>query len=480
VRRRLLPLLLVTAWCSSVAAAALAHPLGNFTANTFTRVEVGDQGISLHYVLDLAELPTVQVRQRIDADGDGQLSLPETAAYADERCADLADGLVLTTDDVAVPILSERAQLAFPAGDAGLVTHRLTCDLTTPAALSDGTEVRFEDTNDPGRIGWREVVADGARVAEADVPADSPSDELRAYPADRSPLDVTTATITVGSDAARAPSAAAFPAVGGGPLERVSDGLTGLMGRQELTFGFGLLAMALALVLGTTHALAPGHGKTVMAAYLVSREGTLGQMVGLGATVAVTHTIGVLVLGVLVTTTQALAPERLYPWLGIVSGALFAAIGLWLLRRSRSGHHDHGHGHGHDHHHHGDGHHHHGDGHGTHVHATPARPMGWRALVLPGLAGGMLPSPSALVVLVAGIALGRLMFGLALVLAYGVGMALTLVAAGWLLVRMRHRVLDRLDGSSRWARASAVLPSITAGAVVLGGVVIVARSALTL
>ncbi|MBW3659034.1 MAG: High-affinity nickel-transporter [Actinobacteria bacterium] len=476
MRRRLLPLLLLVGCSWSIAAAAFAHPLGNFTSNTFTRVTVGASGFELTYVLDLAELPTVQARQRLDADADGEISFAESTTYAEERCGELADGLVLTTDAVPVQILTNRASLTFPEGQAGLPTLRLTCDLTAPASIATGTEVGFEDTNQPGRIGWREVVADGPLLASADVPAESVSDELRAYPEDRAPLDVTTATLTVGDAETRDPLAGFAPTGGIQALERATDGLSELMGRQQLTAGFVLLATLIAVVLGASHALAPGHGKTVMAAYLVSREGTLGQMLGLGTTVAVTHTLGVLLLGLLVTASAAFAPERLYPWLGVVSGVLFAAVGAWLLLRARRGGAGHDHGHTHDH---GHGHDHgHDHGH-THDHAAPG-PLGWRSLVLPGLAGGMLPSPSALVVLVAGIALGRFGFGLLLVLAYGVGMALTLLLAGLLLVRLRTRLLDRLDTSGRWAWVTQRLPTVTASLVIAGGILIAGRAALSI
>lgn len=479
MRSRLLPLLLLTGMLWSMAAAALAHPLGNFTSNTFTRVTVGPGGFALTYVLDLAELPTVQARQRLDADGDDDITLEESTTYAEERCAELAGGLVLTTDSVPVPILTNRASLTFPDGQAGLPTLRLTCDLTAPESLETGTQVGFEDTNEPGRIGWREVVADGPLVASADVPTESISDDLRSYPDDRAPLAVTTAAITVGDEERTDPLAGFAPTGGIQALERATDGLSELMGRQELTLGFVLLAVLIATVLGATHALAPGHGKTVMAAYLVSREGTVGQMLGLGTTVAVTHTLGVLTLGIAVTASQAFAPERLFPWLGVASGLLFAAVGMWLLVRARSGGHGHDHGHTHDH---GHDHHHEPPDHG-HDHGHDQRSAhgpGWRSLVLPGLAGGMLPSPSALVVLVAGIALGRLGFGLLLVIAYGAGMALTLMLAGLLLVRLRTQLLDRFTGSGRWAAVAGRLPTIAAALVVLGGVAIAVRSTLSI
>ena len=160
------------------------------------------------------------------------------------------------------------------------------------------------------------------------------------------------------------------PDVGARPergTDRFAAAFTGLVARQDLTIGFALLALGAAVVLGALHALAPGHGKTVIAAYLVGERGSLRQAATLGMSVTVTHTAGVLVLGLVLSGSTRFVPERVYPWLGVASGLLLAAVGLGLLvrarRRGSSGltfahghthHHGHGHGHaGHDGHHHG-------------------------------------------------------------------------------------------------------------------------------
>src|SRR5205807_5099611 len=156
----------------------------------------------------------------------------------------------------------------------------------------------------------------------------------------------------------------------------------------------------LAIVLGAIHALAPGHGKTVMAAYLVGQRGSLRQTALIGLTVTATHTAGVLALGLALSASALVAPERVYPWLGLASGALLAVIGVGLLRRAvgaRRHRHAHSHAHAHD--------------------DDNAPPVGWRALVAMGFAGGLVPSPSALVVLLGAIALGRAWFGIVLVIA---------------------------------------------------------------
>jgi nickel/cobalt exporter len=198
-----------------------------------------------------------------------------------------------------------------------------------------------------------------------------------------------------------------------------------------------------------------------MAAFLVGLRGTLRQAVTIGVTVTLTHTAGVLALGLVLSTSRAITSERVYPWLGLASGLLLAAIGVGLLLRVRPHHH---HPHPHDH-----GHHHH--------HGVAEQPVGRRGLVALGLAGGLVPSPSAVVVLLGGSALGQAWFGVALVLAYGVGMAAALTGIGLLLARLRTR-LDRrlrLPAGSLLSRLGRLLPAVTASMIVLAGLAVAAQ-----
>jgi ABC-type nickel/cobalt efflux system permease component RcnA len=241
---------------------------------------------------------------------------------------------------------------------------------------------------------------------------------------------------------------------------------TALVGERSLSPGFAVVALLLAVGLGAAHALAPGHGKTVMAAYLVGLRGTLRQAAVIGATVTITHTAGVLLLGLVLTTSRAVASERLYPWLGLASGLLLAGVGTGLLVRARAGHHPHPHDHPHPH-----GHH--------HDHGPAGRPLGRRGLVALGLAGGLVPSPSAVVVLLGGIALGQAWFGVALVVAYGLGMAATLTGVGLLLAHLRTRMDGRLQlpAGSLAARAGRLLPAATASVIVVVGLALAVNGA---
>ena len=502
-RRRRLAVLVVlaAALLAAWAAPAAAHPLGNFTVNTYSGLRVGPDRLAVDYVVDMAEIPTYQARQAIDTDHDGRVDHDEAAAWRDRECPRLAGGLRATVDGRPAPLSVAGSALRFPEGVGGLQTLRLECALTAP--LPPGGSLSYADGNLEDRVGWREITAVGDRATldAADVPAGSPSARLTAYPSDQlsSPLDRRTATLryhpggppaagsaadgpagaggsargnpTSGCEAPRRGSVAGpetgcaglstAPARGG--VDRATAAFTGLVGERSRSPGFAVVALLLAVALGALHAVAPGHGKTVMAAYLVGLRGTLRQAVTIGATVTLTHTAGVLVLGVVLSTSRAVASERVYPWLGLGSGLLLAGVGLGLLVRARAGHH-HPHPHDHAHHRH--------DG-------EAARPLGRRGLVALGLAGGMVPSPSAVVVLLGGIALGRAWFGVALVLAYGLGMAATLTGVGLLLAHLRNRMDRRLDlpTGSLLARLGRALPAVTASVIVLVGLALAANGA---
>jgi nickel/cobalt transporter (NicO) family protein len=482
------------------AAPAAAHPLGNFTVNSYSGLRVGPDRLVVDYVLDLAEIPAFQARQAIDRDRDGKVSDAEAAGWRGRECPRLAGGLRATVDGRPLPLEVTTAAVAFPAGVGGLPTLRLECALAAPLPAAAGRhDLAYHDGNQADRVGWREITAtgDGATLDAADVPPRSASRRLTAYPEDqlRSPLDQRTASVRFRPGGPRAgdagePGATAAAGARRG-VDRATAAFTALVAERRLSPGFGLLAVALAVLLGAAHALAPGHGKTVMAAYLVGLRGSLRQAATIGATVTVTHTAGVLLLALALTASRAVASERVYPWLGVASGLLLAGVGVTLAARALTGHrHPHPHGHAHPHLH-GPAHAHaHGpDGGGAggsgaagHDHdpgGWGGRPLGRRGLVALGLAGGLVPSPSAVVVLLGGIALGHAWFGILLVLAYGAGMAATLTGVGLLLAHVRGRVDRRLAGpaGSLLARAGRLLPVATASVIVAVGLALAAQGA---
>ena len=463
------------------ASPASAHPLGNFTVNTADQIVVTADGVDVLHVVDLAEIPTVQLRQKVAAAG----GLP---MYARGECGRVAPLLNLTVDEKRAPLSVLSATGRVVPGTAGLDTTRLECRLRSP--LHPERSLSYVDGAIDERVGWKEVTVDSrcGSLRTSDVPRTSPSRLLTSYPSDllSSPPDVRAARVSVERGACTAsadtPSDAVLTALPRG-VGGITAFFTDFLVRKDLTVAFALLSVLASVAFGVVHALAPGHGKTVMAAYLVGQRGTRRQALQLGSIVTFTHTASVLALGALLTLGTLAAPERVVPLTEVLSGLLLAGLGVYLLvpalRRVRAGRqHQHQHDHAHDHDHAHEEEHSHGGV--THTHAAlPEGRLGWRTLAGMGVAGGLVPSPSALVVLLGATALGRAWFGVLLVLCYGIGMAITLTAAGLLLLRAQG-VIERRGWTLRRGRDLArLLPVGTASVVVLVGVGLVARGVMT-
>jgi len=494
------------------AAPASAHPLGNFSVNQLDAFDLYSSRIDVTAIVDIAELPTLQERGSVDADGNGTTSDSERLAYARRTCRALASDLAVSVGGRPLHWTVGAATFDYVAGSAGLSTSRLDCGMSGRAALGSRSTVDIRNRYRSDRIGWREMTAVGhdVRLVNSPLPMGSISDNLRAYPKDllSSPLDVRSARLTTepgdgsttssaGTQDTQAPSPGLFARW----TTRAEGTLQHLVGGRHMTPLVGVLAVLLAIVLGAGHAALPGHGKTVIAVYLTSRAGRVRDAVSVAATVTLTHTGGVLVLGLLLTTVTSLAGEQLLAWLGVLSGLTVAAVGAGMLRaagvcgararrrslgvsaagpehahpheHSHAHHHAtaHGHGHTHDHDHetHGESHHH---GHAA-AHGGPGR----LSIVGMGIAGGLVPSPSALIILLAAIGLGRTGFGVLLVLGYGFGMAATLTAAGFALVVLRRKWSGRFDrAGSRWARWARYTPVGTAALVLLVGIGLAGRA----
>ena len=466
--RRALVLAGVVAAVLSAPATAIAHPLGNFTVNRYAGIELTPDEVRIDYVLDLAEIPTVQVRPEIDADADGTVTDAERAAWAARTAPTLLANLTLTVDGRPVPLDVVSSSMRFRPGQGGLDILRLEATFAGPIA-SIG-ELSFADANFADRIGWAEVTAagaDGTAVAGSSVPARSVSNALLSYPQDllSSPLDVHEATLSF-HPGTSAPAAASTEAPVSGARPDVTGGaFAGLVGR---TGPFMLVALLLAFGFGALHALGPGHGKTLMAAYLVGAGGRARHAVAVGGSVAVMHTASVLALGfVVLTLTEVFAPERVYPWLGLASGLiafglgaslLVARLGSWSGGRSDPEHH---------HPHEGGSTVQHGH---AHPHPVPSRPLSRKSLTALAVAGGMLPSPTALVVLLAAVALDRIAYGLALIGAFSIGLAAALVVVGLIALRARDVVAGRMSG-----RTARLVPVLSAASIALLGLVLTFR-----
>jgi ABC-type nickel/cobalt efflux system permease component RcnA len=446
----------------ALCANAAAHPLGNFTINRFSRLEVSGDRLYVLYVLDMAEIPTFQARPTIDREGED--------AYANALVAQIRTGMHLSVGGRPEPLRPLRHELAFPPGQAGLHTLRLEALYETrPLARSAPARVAYRDANFSDRIGWKEIVVQaqaGAHVDSATVPQNTVSEELRSYPKDllQSPLSVTRAEarLSTGSAAGPAPRLTSRRVleqrVG---VRAVADsGFASLIARDHLGVGFVLVSLAIALFWGAAHAFSPGHGKSIVAAYLVGSRGTARHAALLGLTVTVTHTIGVFALGLVTLSLSAFVlPEQLFPWLNLASALLVVSVGVtvlrWRLREWRAARahaHAHAHGDAHDHHHH----------HHAHDHSHDPT-LSKRSLLGVGISGGIIPCPTALVVLLAAISLHRVGYGLLLIVAFSVGLAAAMTGIGLLAVTAK-RVFNRVDFNGGLLR---LLPAMSA-IVVLG------------
>jgi nickel/cobalt exporter len=559
--------------------------MGNFSISHYSEITVTPGEARVRYALDLAEIPTFQARQAMDTDHDGKVARAESDAFLRRAERTLPAGLSLRVDGSPTPLTVRSSELAFAPGAGNLPTLKLRLRLTAPLpARPARLTLEYADRNYAERTGWKELVvtsAGGARVVETNAPATSLTDALSTYPTDllTTPPQQTEAraVVTLGMAAGlgtpRPGNASAGSLnAGGQSSKRFASHFTELLTTQRLTWPILLVSLLVAFVLGAAHALEPGHGKTVVAAYLVGSRGTPRHALWLGLIVTFAHTAGVFALGLLTLFASAyVVPDRLYPWMGALSGLAIAAVGLALLWRhgrhlyahARGLAHDHAHGHGshdhahghthshghalahaghahshapgasghdpthghshaygehahvHDHRHddhvhshshddreqihaqnhddhdhahahsngaqdhthshshgehehghspheHGHDHRHGGHGHDHHHHEygelLEGRNVRFGTLLALGVSGGIVPCPGALVVLLGAVAMHRVGYGLALIVAFSMGLAAVLTGIGLLMVSARG-FLDRVPALSdgRWSERLALV-----------------------
>ncbi|HYI18619.1 MAG TPA: sulfite exporter TauE/SafE family protein, partial [Solirubrobacteraceae bacterium] len=383
--------------------AAYAHPLGNFSVNHLSEVSVSSDRVDVRYVLDQAEIPTFQQRGLARAE-----LLRRIRAEVARGVRVTVDGRPAALRAVAPP------RLALRPGAGGLRTTRFELALRAPAR--DARRVVLRDETFRDRVGWRAIVAKPGRgtAVRTSAPATDPTRRLTRYPEAllESPADLRVARLDVRpGDGTLVAGGERRSAAGGS----AADGFAGLFADAAAGEGVLLLLLLAAFGWGAVHALSPGHGKAMVAAYLVGTRGTARQAVALGATVTVTHTAGVALLGVVaLTLSQYVLPEDLYPWLNLAAGLLVLGVGAAVLRgrvvRKRHHHHHHDHSH------------------------APQDTLSARGLVAMGVSAGLIPCPSALVVLLGAVAQHQIALGLLLIVAFSAGLAATLTALGLAVV----------------------------------------------
>ena len=495
---------------------AFAHPLGNFTINHYAGLSVSRDAIVIDFVLDMAEIPAFQEIATFDTNGNGQADSTESATYHAGKCKSLQPDLELLLNDKPLGLTLASSSVGYPAGAGGLPTLRLTCAFSASITnIGEMTSLSFSDHSYNERIGWREIVVttDGITF-DGDFPSASISNRLTSYPNDllSNPLDQRQITLAIGSFAAPQQNETADTAQPPtpSPAGNRSDAFTQLITLQNLTLPTILFALLISFVWGAMHAMTPGHGKTIVGAYLVGSRGTMKHAIYLGLTTTITHTLGVFALGLItLLAAQYIVPEKLYPWMSLLSGLFVVGIGMklfaerfkssgmgnwvrsfveklagspkyilgipaaesvsgnlhkYVLRASPGrllshGHaHNHAHSHeSHDHDHGDDDHHHHDHDHADHSHLPPET-ITWRSLLALGISGGIIPCPSALVVLLGAIALNRIGFGLILVLAFSLGLAGALTAIGMTFI-YAGRLFARFPSQGRIIN---LLPALSA------------------
>ena len=507
--------------------------MGNFSVNHYSRIEVLTDRISIRYIIDFAEIPAFQEMQQ--AGITAQDSEQAHTRFAAQRGGQLAGGLSLVVDGQRLPLRVISSEVLFPPGAGGLPTLKMGFDFE--GSLPQGIDrshinLQFTDNNYAGHSGWKEIVATARAGAllHSSAPSADRSAELNNYPTDllnsppqnleasidfslppvptvapRASALVTTRQRTAGdvtsplqtyiapvrprmtpSMPAMVQKAATTSLVARPPVTLAANRqqtprsrFTELIATQRLSGWFLFTAILIAIGLGALHALEPGHGKTIVAAYLVGSRGTASHALLLGLIVTVSHTAGVFALGaVTLYASRYIVPEQLYPWLSVLSGLTIAALGIYMLLRRLTGTAtDHSHAPG-----------------SVQAHwpfakrltqADPAaredvhqnRGVSLTQLFTLGITGGIIPCPAALVVLLSAFALHRVALGFLLIIAFSLGLAAVLIAFGMLMVYAGRLVAKlRIDGplTRRW------LPAASAAFISALGLALAAQALSTL
>jgi nickel/cobalt transporter (NicO) family protein len=505
-------------------ADTVASLLGNFTINQYCGLELANTVVEVHYVVVFGQLPALRELHLADADGDGVTSQTERDAYIGKLAPGFGEGLALQVDGVKVPLRATHWTSSLPTEQGGF-SLRIDVDFAgaLPAAATESTRtLEFTNQNYAGRMGWHEIVVKPAAGVQAfdtnayntsltgglsealqSLPAAGPLDERTVHLSfgDNAPLDAkllsgrpASGSIVVSSTAPASSGRAAVRSENEWIASRTRQLVNAISG-PHLKPRIAVLALLGALLLGAVHALSPGHGKTIVGAYLIGSRGTSRHALFLGLTVTITHTLGVFALGfATLYASRYVVPERLFPILSLASAVLVLAMGIVLLiQRGRVARqalaeansapsstfqfmraertapvgacrlifapaasyvdatmHSHGGG-------------------PLHSHLPPGasgEKITWRSLLTLGISGGLVPCPSAMVLLLAAVALNKVAYGMLLVAAFSLGLAITLTLVGLAFLYARNR-FSRPGAGNRWAH---LLPVVSACTIMVVGI----------
>ena len=477
-------------WASlTLVAPVHAHPMGNFAICHYARIVANKDGrLTVRYLLDRAEIPTVTEKTTLHPGDSGVLTPAETSAYLAAQAASLIPNLDIEADGERLPLTLVDSHLTLSPGAGGLQTLKVTFDLQATLPTTQPLTVSYADHNYEERTGWKEIVlvgAGGASITGSPLGADDRSRGLSVYPKDVIPPQDTTAQFRVAFDGSSPATTA--PAAQGTHVSSLTntprDAFTQAIASKKLTPLVILLGLFIAFIYGGIHALSPGHGKTIVGAYLVGSRGTAWHAVYLGATVTITHTLGVFALGfVTLFAAKYIVPEKTVSHSGSHFRRRDHRLGLESIYSAPDGRHglrrahapvpdgrrrcqpcgqstlSHAHGGG-----------------MMHSHLPPGAdgaPVTWVSLLTLGISGGLLPCPSALVVLLSAVALHRVGYGLALVTAFSLGLAGTLTMIGLLFLHA-GRLLSRSKLNFFSSPVMRIVPIFSALFVVGAGIFLV-------
>jgi ABC-type nickel/cobalt efflux system permease component RcnA len=453
--RLLLGLLALLLGLLAPPLAALAHPADVYLQATYITVAPAQLVVELD--LSPGVLVAPQILPQLDTNGDQQIADSEGQAYVDAMLQNVAlqvDGqpLALTVTKIDMP--------AYLTIQAGYGTIRIFTTAPLATGITGTHLISYTNSYAPAGSAYQinAFVEKGAAITLGKQNRDSIQQSM-------------TVDYAIGGTAPVATTAISTTATTAATSEQAQQ-LLGYLYEPTGSPWALLLALALAGALGGLHALTPGHGKTLVAAYLVGSRGTVRHAVALGTIVTFTHTASVIVIGLLALfASQFVVPNVLVPLLEVLSGLLVVGLGVrlvwqrWGALRQRQGpDHDHAHEHSHTHDH--------GDGH-THTHLPPAEGITLGNLVAMGVSGGLLPCPEALGIMVIAIGLNRILLGLGMIVSFSFGLAAVLIVIGIMLVRSRS-LMERIGGAGgRWSSAlplaSAVIVTILGIGMTLSG-----------
>src|ERR1039457_1212673 len=471
------------------AATSFAHPMGNFSVNHYAKITIGQGSVEIRYLLDMAEIPTFQEIRQLDI----APTADAPSAYVARQEQLLKAGISLESDGESVRLDTVSRQAAFAGGAGGLPTMKIAFVFRGKLdAIAGAHKLSYIDNNFSGRAGWKEIVVlgDGIAILDSSASGTDRSQELTTYSTDvlNSPPQQLSALVGFRNTAHQAlrkqhrsstartaaqPSPIRTTASNAAPLSFQAHAantprsrFTELISTQgKLSFWVLISAALIAAGLGALHALEPGHGKTIVAAYLVGSRGTARHAVLLGIVVTVAHTAGVYLLGAATLyASRYIVPEQLYPWLGAISGLSVAALGIFIFLKTwtgETGEHSHAPGERHSHWF-------------SFSNSKPTeRALSLRELCLLGITGGIVPCPAALVVLLSAFSLHRIGFGLFLITAFSLGLAVVLVTIGLTMVYAKRAISTRVLAGNTALR---YLPLLSSAFMVILGVGITASA----